>query len=126
METGKTFTTNKGGRPKKPVRKDHVLTLKCSLTEKCIIEAKAKKCGLTISQYLRAAAINGKIDMPKKLLPPEVLQFTGMLNHLAANLNQIAKKRNSSEQLDAIERAGLELQSKELKTITVNIKSYLQ
>ena len=50
METGKTFTTNKGGRPKKAVRKDHVLTLKCSLTEKCIIEVKAKKSGLTISQ----------------------------------------------------------------------------
>ena len=49
-----------------------------------------------------------------------------MLNHIAANLNQIAKKRNSSEQLDAIERAGLELQSKELKTIAANIKNYLQ
>ena len=126
METGKTFTTNKGGRPKKAVRKDHVLTLKCSLTEKCIIEAKAKKYGLTVSEYLRAATTKGKIDMPKKLLPPEVLQFTGTLNHLAANLNQIAKKRNSSEQLDAIERAGLELQSKELKTIAASIKNYLQ
>ena len=69
METVKIVTTNKGGRPKKLVRKDHVLTLKCSLTEKCIIEAKAKKCGLTVSEYLRAAAINGKTDMPKKLLP---------------------------------------------------------
>jgi hypothetical protein len=28
-----------------------------------------------------------------------------MLHHLAANLNQIAKKRNSMEQLDAFERA---------------------
>ena len=126
METVKTFATNKGGRPKKAVRKEHVLTLKCSLTEKCIIEANAKKSGLTVSQYLRAAGINGKIDMPKKLLPPEVLQLTGTLNHLAANLNQIAKKRNSSEQLDAIERAGLELQSKELKNIAINIKNYLQ
>ena len=126
METGKIVTTKKGGRPKKMVRKDHVLTLKCALTEKCFIEAKAKKCGLTVSEYLRAAAINGKIDMPKKLLPPEVLQLTGTLNHLAANLNQIAKKRNSSEQQDAIERAGLELQSKELKIIAANIKNYLQ
>ena len=126
METGKIVTTKKGGRPKKAVRKDHVLTLKCSLNEKCIIEAKAKRCGLTISQYLRAAAINGKIDMSIKLLPPEVLQLTGTLNHLAANLNQIAKKRNSSEQLDAIERGTLELQSKELKTIAANIKNYLQ
>ena len=126
METVKTFATNKGGRPKKPVRKDHVLTLKCSLTEKCIIEAKAKKSGLTISQYLRAAAMNGKIDMPKKTLPPEVLQLSATLNHLAANLNQIAKKRNSFEQLDAIERAGLELQSKELKIIAATIKHYLR
>ena len=126
METGKIVTTKKGDRPKKMVKKDHVLTLKCSLTEKCFIEAKAKKCGLTVSEYLRAAAINGKIDMPKKSLPLEVLQLTGTLNHLAANLNQIAKKRNSSEQQDAIERAGLELQSKELKIIAANIKNYLQ
>ena len=126
MEALKTSGTNKGGRPKKPIRKDRMLTLKCSLTEKWIIAAKAKQNGLTVSEYLRAAAINGKIDMPKKALPPEVLQLAGTLNHLAANLNQIAKKRNSSEQLDAIERAGLELQSKELKMIAATIKNYLQ
>ena len=126
MENDKIPISSKGGRPKKAIRKDRMLTLKCSLTEKFIIEAKAKKSGLTVSEYLRAAAINGKIDMPKKTLPPEVLQLSATLNHLAANLNQIAKKRNSFEQLDAIERAGLELQSKELKIIAATIKHYLR
>lgn len=126
METAKINGSSKGGRPKKVIRKDRILALKCSATEKFIIAAKAKKSGLTVSEYLRIAAISGKIDMPKKALPPEVLQLAGTLNHLAANLNQIAKKRNSSEQLDAIERAGLELQSKELKLIAINIKNYLR
>lgn len=126
METVKTTGRSKGGHPKKVIRKDRILALKCSLTEKFIITAKAKKSGLTVSEYLRVAAISGKIDMPKKVLPPEVLQLASTLNHLAANLNQIAKKRNSSEQLDAIERAGLELQSKELKLIAITIKNYLR
>ena len=126
MEAEKTSGTNKGGRPKKQIRKDRMLTLKCSLTEKWIIQAKAKKSGLSVSEYLRSAAINGKIDIPKKTLPAEVLQLAGTLNHLAANLNQVAKKRNSNEQLDAIERAGLELQSKELKIIAATIKSYIK
>ena len=49
-----------------------------------------------------------------------------MLHHLAANLNQIAKKRNSMEQLDAFERADLELQSRTLKTLVITIKNYVQ
>lgn len=126
METEIKYTRHKGGRPKKAVIKDQVLTLKCSQSEKRIIEIKAAESGLSVSEYLRATAINGKIVMHRKLFPPEILQFTGTLNHLAANLNQIAKRRNSGEQLDAIERAGLELQSKELKTIAANIKNYLQ
>ena len=117
---------NKGGRPTKEIKRNKFLGVKCTSLEKFLIKGNAKYSGLTVSEYLRELGMNGKIDMPKKTLPPEVLQLSATLNHLAANLNQIARKRNSFEQLDAIERAGLELQSKELKLIATTIKNYLR
>lgn len=61
-----------------------------------------------------------------KVLPQEVLQLTGTLNHLAANLNKIAKKRNGIEQLNALERASLEVQSRDLKRLVETIKNYVK
>jgi len=52
--------------------------------------------------------------------------MTGTLNHLAANLNQIAKKRNGLEELNAIERASLNVQSIEVKQLTKLIKEKLR
>jgi hypothetical protein len=52
--------------------------------------------------------------------------MTGTINHMAANLNQIAKKRNSGEELNALERANLKVLSGELKGTAVQIKSFLQ
>ena len=126
METIKTSKKAKGGRPKKELKKDQLLGVKCSITERKIIAEKATMTNLTVSEYLREMGLTGKIDSRQKLLPPEVLELTGTLNHLAANLNQIAKKRNSNEQLDAFERAGLELQSQELKRLSAAIRNYLQ
>ena len=116
----------KGGRPKKAIKKDQLLAIKCSMPERKIIEEKASNAELSVSEYLRQNGLNGKIDRPKKVIPKEVLQLTGMLNHLAANLNQIAKKRNGFDELNAMERALLELQSRDLKNLAVTIKNYLQ
>ena len=116
----------KGGRPKKAIKKDQLLAIKCTLPERKIIEEKAKNTGLTVSEYLRQNGLNGKIDSPKNVIPKEVLQLTGTLNHLAANLNQIAKKRNGFDELNAMERALLELESRDLKNLAVTIKNYLQ
>jgi hypothetical protein len=55
--------------------------------------------------------LTGKIDRREKALPKEVLELTGTLNHMAANLNQIAKKRNGVEELNALDRATLKVQS---------------
>ena len=126
MEQVKRHIRNKGGRPKKTIKKDQLLAIKCTLVERKIIEAKAKMVGTTVSDYLRQSGISGKIGSPKKSIPTQVLQLTGTLNHLAANLNQIAKKRNGMEQLDAFERAASELQSRELKSLATTIKNYLQ
>jgi hypothetical protein len=126
MEEQRTITRNKGGRPKKAIKKDQLLAVKCSLYERRAIEARAKSANLSISEYLREMAMTGKIDRHEKALPKEVLELTGTLNHMAANLNQIAKKRNGVEELNALERATLKVQSGELKGIAAHIKTFLQ
>jgi hypothetical protein len=71
--------------------------------------------------------LNGQIVITEKVLPKEVLTFLGTLNHMAANLNQVAKKRNSVvEELNAAERADLAVLSGQLKEIVQQIKTYLQ
>jgi hypothetical protein len=126
MEEQKITTKNKGGRPKKAIKKDQLLAVKCSLFERRAIEARAKSANLTVSEYLREIAMTGKIDRREKALPKEVLEKIGTINHVAANVNQIAKKRNSGEELNALERASLKVLSGELKGAAVQIKIYLQ
>ncbi len=126
METVAVRIKNKGGRPIKEVKQDHFIGVKCTLIEKTLLQEKAKILGLTVSEYLRESGLKGQAVSKIKALPQEVLQLTGTLNHLAANLNQIAKKRNGIEQLDALERAGLEVQSRDLKRLAEAIKNYLK
>ncbi|MDR3669018.1 MAG: hypothetical protein P4L35_19485 [Ignavibacteriaceae bacterium] len=108
------------------MKKDQLLGMKCTLIERRAIEIKAKSVNLTVSEYIRYMSLTGKIDRPKKVLPKEVLQFTGTLNHLAANMNQVAKKRNGVEELNPIERATLQALTGEIKKLAQNIKTYLQ
>jgi len=126
METVAVRIKNKGGRPSKDIKQDHFIGVKCTLIEKTLLQEKAKILGLTLSEYLRESGLKGQAVSKIKVLPQEVLQLTGTLNHLAANLNQIAKKRNGIEQLDALERAGLEVQSRDLKRLAEAIKNYLK
>ena len=126
MEEQKIIVKNKGGRPKKAIKKDQLLAVKCSLFERRAIEARAKSANLTVSEYLREIAMTGKIDRRENALPKEVLEKIGTINHVAANVNQIAKKRNSGEDLNALERASLKVISGELKGAAVQIKMYLQ
>lgn len=126
MEQQNVQTRSKGGRPRKAVKKDQLLAIKCSLYERRTIEAKAKNANLSISEYLRKIGMTGKIDRREKTFPPQVLELKGELNHLAANFNQIAKKRNSNDELTALERADLKVWMKELKELVARIKTYFQ
>lgn len=125
MEEQNDTKKNKGGRPKKVVKRDQLLAIKCTLYERKIIEAKAKKMNLTVSEYLREIGLTTKIDYRNKALPKEVLSLTGMLNHMAANLNQIAKKRNSNDVLSPLERAELMVRSGQVKDLAVQIKNFM-
>ena len=126
MEEQNVITRNKGGRPKKTIKRDQLMAVKCTLYERKVIEARAKSVNLSISEYLREIGQTGKIDRRDKALPKEVLSLTATLNHMGANLNQIAKKRNGPDELSPLERAELKVQSGRLKEIAIQIKSYLE
>ena len=127
METVKKNTWDrKGGRPKKPVRKSEQLAVMCSLVERKIIEHKAKQSGVPVSQFLRELALNGKIETRPNTFAKEILLFTSTLNHLAANVNQVAKKRNREETFNAIERAEWMLLAKDVKKLAEKIKNCFQ
>jgi hypothetical protein len=117
---------NKGGRPPKEVKRLRTLSVKCSFFEGMQIENKAKNGGLSVSEYLREMGLKGTVKVRLRILPREVLQLMGTLNHIAANLNQIAKKRNSFDELSVLERARLNQQSTSLQQVVTDIKSYLQ
>lgn len=117
---------NKGGRPKKEIKRDQQLAIMCTMEERKIIECKAKQCNYTTSQFLRELALQGHVYRRKKVLPKEVLFFTATLNHLASNINQIAKKRNQNDELNAIERAGLMVLSTDIKNLAADIKTFLK
>jgi hypothetical protein len=103
-----------------------LLGVKCSLVERKAIEVRAKSVNLSVSEYLRKMGLTGKIDRREKAFPKEVLLLTGTLNHLAANLNQIAHKRNRQEELNAVERAVLQDDAATVRQLAKDIKSYLR
>ncbi|WP_142683860.1 plasmid mobilization protein [Chitinophaga polysaccharea] len=116
----------KVGRPRKGTKRDQFLAIKCNQWERSIIEDKARNSNLTVSEYLRKMGVAGKIDRREKVFPKEVLELTGTLNHLAANLNQIAKVRNGIEQLSLTELIQLKMQSGDLKKLAEQIKKYFR
>ncbi len=117
---------NKGGRPKKIIRCNRKITVMCNALEKMVIKSRAKTSGLTVSEYLRKLGYQGQVDRTIKMLPKEVLQLTGDLNHMAANINQIAHKRNRGEDLNAVERAELNVLAGKIKELAIQIKAYLK
>jgi len=126
MEQEIKQTNSKGGRPKKVLKRDIALTVKCNTTEQTLIISKASQSQLTVSEYLRTLGLNGKIDRQIKALPKEILLFTATLNHLAANINQIAKQCNTYNQLTVVERIELQALSIKIKHLASDIKNYLK
>src|SRR4051812_12030657 len=100
----KEKTRNKGGRPKKTIRRDEQLAVMCTIIERKAIEHKAKLASISVSEFLRTLGLKGQVDRKIKVLPKEVLQMISSLNHMAANLNQVAKKKNRDEPFNDVER----------------------
>src|ERR1700712_2588074 len=118
-EPKKQSSRNKGGRPRKTIKQKELIPVKCSLIEKIMLKQKAKAIGVPLSEYLRQGGLNGQAVSNTKAFPKEILLFTATLNHLAANLNQIAKKRNGIDELNAFERSNLNLLSGQVKQLAI-------
>lgn len=79
---------NKGGAPKKRVRRELVLRVRMTATERFQIDNKAKAAGMRASSWLRAAAKSARI-VPR--LTADERRILWMLAELANNLNQLTK-----------------------------------
>jgi len=115
----------RGGRPKVLHKKREALSVMFNLLEKKIIQVNARNSGRSVSVFLRELGLNGRVNMKVKSLPKSVLQLIGTLNHTAANLNQIAKKRNRGDDLDPVERALLNQEVRGLQSIVMEIKKHV-
>jgi hypothetical protein len=123
-EEQRNTSRHKDGRPRKVNKKDQLMAFKCTMSERKIIEEKAAGIYRTTSEFIREIAVTGKIDSRKLPGSPEILQLKSLLNHVAANLNQLTKKHNSAG-LNAFDRASLKLQCEEIKSVVLAIKNGL-
>jgi hypothetical protein len=126
MEQKEPVKKHRGGRPKKSIKNDQVLHVKCTLLDKTTIQGKARIAGYTVSRFMREIALKGKIDRKDKTFPKEVLKFEALINNIGSNLNQIAKKLNSTGQLSPFWAKQLEFHLDELEIIKEKINSYFQ
>jgi hypothetical protein len=79
---------NKGGAPKKRVRRELIIRIRMSATERFQIVDKAKAAGMRPSTWIRASAKSAKI-VPR--LTADERRILWMLAELSNNLNQLTK-----------------------------------
>ncbi|WP_315819406.1 plasmid mobilization protein [Paraflavitalea speifideaquila] len=97
MEPQKQADKGKGGRPKKDSRKrkTKIITIKCSVYEKQVIQGKANALGYSVSKFLVTIAMNRQVDSPatKQLRVPQsvLLELNGHLGPIGNNLNQLVR-----------------------------------
>ncbi|HWK07794.1 MAG TPA: hypothetical protein VNS58_29380 [Puia sp.] len=106
-------------------RKNNKISCWCTATEKKYIGIRARNAGFSASEYLRELGLKDYLKRPKTL-PPEVLAFNAQLHQLSAALHLIARKRLDEEDLNALDRAGLQHLRKQLNELINNIKTNLQ
>jgi hypothetical protein len=122
----KAIARNRGGRPKKLDKKDCFIGVRCTKEEKKLIGEKGKDLNQRPGEYLRNLGLNRQFDIKTRALPKEILQFVGTLNHLSANVNQIAKKANMDHSFSVIELARLTMLAVEVKELAIQVKNYLK
>lgn len=117
---------NKGGRPPKMDKRSQQLALMCTVGERKQIEEKANLANLSLSEFLRTLALQGQVGRKTKQFPKEILLFTATLNHLAANMNQLARQRNQGIELSPAQRVDLITMSSSIKRLALDIKKILK
>lgn len=117
---------NTQGRTKEENMLSESLWAKCTKAERKIIEDKAKLLNFSLSRYLRETCLKQSADIKIKIIPREILVLKGTLNQLAANINQLAKKRNRDDELTAAERSELTMLVAQVRQLVTDIKNHLQ
>jgi hypothetical protein len=89
-------------------RNSRLLTVstKVSLADLAALEEKASQAGLTMSSYVRQAAVSGQVQ-PKMIIPTINRQDWGELGRLAGNINQIATRLHQGGAIGASDLAAL-------------------
>jgi len=126
MERSEERQARKAGRPKKQLPLSEQLAVMCTKTDRAVIQAKAKQSGRCVSAYLRELGLSGKVEIKMQTIPKEILLLKGMLSHAAANLNQIAKKKNSDEPFNALDRAEASLVLQQTKELIKQIEQFFR
>ena len=83
-----TQPKNNGGAPKKRVKRELIIRIRMTATERFYIDNKAKTAGMRPSSWIRAAAKSAKV-VPR--LTDDERRILWMLAELANNLNQLTK-----------------------------------
>ena len=60
---------HKSGRPKKEIKQNEFIGVKCSVHEKNRLKQKAETAGLSLSEFLRETALRGQAVRQIKALP---------------------------------------------------------
>ena len=77
--------------PEASVCKDERIDVRVAATDKRAIEAKAKRAGLSVGEYMRRAALGRTIV---ERVPPELRRLLGTTGN---NLNQLARLANAGK-----------------------------
>jgi len=88
---------------KKIVHYDTRIDIKCTSGDKILIKEKAKEAGKDISDYMRTVALNKKIESKTDL--HTVIQ----IRRIGSNINQIARKMNSTSEIKNVDELILRL-----------------
>ena len=83
-----TQLKNKGGAPKKRIKRELIIRIRMTATERFYVDSKAKTAGMRSSSWIRAAAKSAKV-VPR--LTDDERRILWMLAELANNLNQLTK-----------------------------------
>jgi len=117
-------TKGRSGRPTVEHKRDILLSVMVNEHERNCIAERAILANRCISVYLRQMGLTGAIHV--KEFNKDLLKFLAVLSNTASLLNQIAKKRNSFQDLDALERATLNVLAKDLAKLTEEIRETLK
>lgn len=77
-----------GGRPVKAVKRENQIRVRLTKTEHYLIDEKAKKAGMNISEWFRRSAVKSKILIR---ISTDDLKVLRTLAGMANNLNQLTK-----------------------------------